>query len=222
MKALIFDFDGLILDTETPDYLSWQEVYQDYGLDLPLELWLTAVGGDSDTDFEPHAYLESNLNAKVDREQIWVRRRKSYLDHLEGQPILPGVEAMLNSGRESGLKLAVASSSPENWVLGHLARLGLRDKFDVIVTADDVEVIKPNPALFLLAAEKMDVSPEEVIVFEDSKNGVVGAKRAGMFIVAVPNEITRHSDLSAADLVLASLAEINLDQILNEAATSNE
>lgn len=213
MKALIFDFDGLILDTELPDYISWQEVYRGYGLELPMELWLTYVGGDSETEFEPHEYLEKKLNIQVDREQIWVQRRKSYLDHLEGLNVLPGVEEMIRAAKEEGLKLGVASSSPDNWVSGHLTRLGLKSWFDRIITADDVEETKPNPALFLLAAEKLGVKPADVIVFEDSYNGVTGAKRAGMFVVAVPNEITRESDLSAADLRLNSLAEISLEAL---------
>ncbi len=213
MQALIFDFDGLILDTELPDFISWQEVYAGFGLELPLDLWLTYVGGDSETDFEPHQYLESNLDIKVDREQIWVQRRKSYLDTLESQPVLPGVEAILQAARDAGLKLGIASSSPCNWVSGHLIHLGLESWFDVIVTADDVEKTKPAPALFLLAAEKLGVDPASTVVFEDSHNGVTGAKRAGMFVVAVPNQITRHSDLSAADLQVASLAEISLEQL---------
>ena len=214
MRGLIFDFDGLILDTEMPDYISWQAVYQSYGAELPLELWCTIVGGDAESDFEPHEYLESIIHSPVDREQIWVTRRKSYLEHLENLPILPGVKQLLDDAKRRAMKLAVASSSPENWVTGHLSRLGLIDYFDAVVTADDVDVTKPDPALFLLAAEKMGVKNEEVIVFEDSSNGVMGAKRAGMVVVAVPNELTRRMDLSEADLYLESLAEIGLDALL--------
>ena len=214
MRALIFDFDGLILDTELPDYLSWQEVYHSYGVELSLEYWCTIVGGNAESDFEPHDYLESLLQNQVDREQIWVSRRKSYLEHLENQPILPGVLSLLEEARDSGLKLAVASSSPENWVVGHITRLGLLDYFDVIVTADDVELTKPDPGLFLLAADKMGVQPNEVIVLEDSGNGVKGAKRAGMFVVVVPNEITRTMDLSMSDLRLETLDTINLERLL--------
>lgn len=217
MKALIFDFDGLILDTETPDYHSWQKVYQAYGLELPLDLWLTFVGGTSETTFEPHDYLEKKLNSKVDREQIWVSRRKSYLNHLEDLPVMPGVKELLDASKLRGLKLAVASSSPENWVSGHLTRLELSAYFDAIVTADDVEETKPNPALFLLAAEKLGVQPNEAIVLEDSPNGVNGAKRAQMFVVAVPNSITAGADLSAADLLLPSLDQITLDDLLAKA-----
>ena len=214
MNALIFDFDGLILDTELPDFVSWQEVYASFGIELPLELWLTIVGGLSEAQFEPHEYLESKLNIKVDREQIWVQRRKSYLNHLEDQPILPGVEAILRDASEAGLKLGIASSSPCNWVLGHLTRLGLKSWFDVVITADDVAKTKPDPSLFLLTASKLRVKPSEVIVFEDSLNGVTGAKRAGMFVVAVPNQITKYSDFSAADLCVDSLADLSLDELL--------
>ena len=213
MDALIFDFDGLILDTELPDFISWQEVYQGFGLELPLELWLTTVGGLSEATFEPHEYLEEHLNITVDREQIWVQRRKSYLDHLDGQGAMPGVEAILRAAKESRLKLGIASSSPDNWVSGHLTRLGLKSWFDLIVTSDDVEKTKPDPALFLLAAEKLGVEPKESVVFEDSHNGVIAAKRAGMFVVAVPNQITKHSDLSAADLQVESLEEVTLDHL---------
>jgi len=175
------------------------------------------VGGNAESDFEPHEYLEALIQKQVDREQIWVRRRKSYLEHLETQPILPGVLSLLDRAREYGLKLAVASSSPENWVVGHLTRLGLLDYFDAVVTADDVELTKPDPGLFLLAADKIGVKPNEVIVLEDSSNGVKGAKRAGMFVVVVPNEITRKTDLSLADLRLEALDTIDLETLLETA-----
>lgn len=214
MRALIFDFDGLILDTELPDYISWQEVYHSYGVELPLEKWITIVGGTAESDFEPHEYLEELIGTKVDREQIWVSRRKSYLEHLENQPILPGVLTYLEEAKKQGLKLAVASSSPENWVIGHLSRLDLKDYFDVICTADDVEQTKPNPTILLLTAEKVGVQPEEVIVLEDSYNGVLAARRAGMFVVAVPNQVTGQADLSQANLILASLEEMPLKDLM--------
>jgi HAD superfamily hydrolase (TIGR01509 family) len=216
MKALIFDFDGLILDTEMPDYHSWQLVYQSYGVELPLEKWNLIVGGNAESDFDPHDYLEDLIGKKVDREQIWITRRKDYLDNLEQQPILPGVEEYLKDARRLNLKLAVASSSPENWVVGHLTRLNLIDFFEVIVTADDVEKTKPDPELFLLAAERLGAAPEEVIVLEDSHNGVVGGKRAGMYVVAVPNPLTAEMDLSQADLQLESLADLSLEGLLEK------
>ncbi len=215
MRGLIFDFDGLILDTEMPDFISWQGVYQEHGAELPLENWATIVGGKAESDFDPYDYLETLIDRQVDREAIWIKRRKDYIEHLESQPILPGVESYLADAKKLGLKLGVASSSPENWVIGHLTRLGLVEKFDAICTADDVENTKPDPALFLLTAEKMNATPDEVIVFEDSPNGVLGAKRAGMFVVAVPNPLTSQLDLSHADLILGSLEELSLEELID-------
>ncbi len=216
MQALIFDFDGLILDTEMPDYNSWQAVYKEHGCELKLEMWASIVGGRAESDFDPYDYLESCISKKIDREGIWIRRRKDYLENLESQPILPGVETYLADANKLGLKVGVASSSPENWVVGHLTRLGLADEFPVVCTANDVENTKPDPTLFLMTAEKLGVTPDEVIVFEDSPNGVLAAKRAEMFVVAVPNPLTAQLDLSQADMVLDSLEEISLGDLLEK------
>lgn len=216
MKALIFDFDGLILDTEMPDCHSWQMVYRSYGVELPLEKWATIIGGTAESDFDPHDYLEALTGQTIDREQVWIDRRKDYMKHLAQQPILPGVEEYLETAHWMGLPVAVASSSPENWVEGHLARLGLREYFLEVVTADDVEHTKPDPALFLLAAERLGILPAEVVVFEDSQNGVLAAKRAGMYVVAVPNPLTAEMDFSRADMKLNSLADLPLKQLLEK------
>jgi HAD superfamily hydrolase (TIGR01509 family) len=215
VRGLIFDFDGLILDTEMPDYVSWQGVYREHGTELPLECWATILGGKAESDFDPYDYLEEQINKKIDREAIWIKRRKDYIEHLESQPIMPGVEDYLRDAKEIGLAIGIASSSPENWVVGHLTRLGLIDHFDVVCTADDVENTKPDPALFIMTAEKMGVTADEVIVLEDSPNGILGAKRAGMFVVAVPNPLTEQLDLSQADMVLNSLADLSLEALIN-------
>jgi HAD superfamily hydrolase (TIGR01509 family) len=214
MKALIFDFDGLIVDTEMPDYISWQEIYQQHGCELPLDLWASIVGGTAESDFEPHEYLEELVGGQVDREAIWIKRRKSYLENLESQPVLPGVLDYLQTAQRLGLKLAIASSSPESWVVGHLTRLGLSSYFEVVCTADDVERTKPDPSLFLLAAEKVGANSDEIIVFEDSPNGVRAANRARMFVVAVPNPLTAQLDFGEPDLRLDSLAEISLEALI--------
>lgn len=217
MQALIFDFDGLILDTEMPDYTSWQAVYTEHGCELKLEMWASIVGGRAESDFDPYDYLESCTSTEIDREGIWIKRRKDYLETLESQPILPGVETYLVDAKKMGLKVGIASSSPECWVVGHIIRLGLVDGFEVICTADDVENTKPDPALFLMAAEKLGAAPDQVIVFEDSPNGILGAKRAEMFVVAVPNPLTAQLDLGQADIVLGSLEEMSLGELLEKA-----
>ena len=214
IKALIFDFDGLIIDTEIPDYASWQAVYAQYGQALPVAMWGQIVGGTGASDFDPHRYLEELSGQSLDREEVWINRRTAYLDSVAEQPILPGVKDYLDGAKDRGLKLAVASSSPDNWVSGHLTRLCLIDYFDAIKTADDVARTKPDPELYLAALAALDVAAAEAVVFEDSGNGVRAAKAAGIYTVAVPNGLTAQLTIEGADLRLNSLAELSLDELL--------
>ncbi|MBW8010762.1 MAG: HAD family hydrolase [Chloroflexi bacterium] len=216
MKALIFDFDGLILDTEMPDFQSWQNVYRERGVELPLEKWGSIVGGNAASDFDPYDYLEELTGQKVDRDAIWIKRRKDYLATLETQPILPGVQGYLDDAKELGLKLGVGSSSPESWVVGHLTRLILVDYFDTICTADDVEKTKPDPELFLSVLAELDTSADQAVVFEDSPNGVLAAKRAGIYCVCVPNQLTSQLPMDTADLTLNSLEDLSLEALLEK------
>lgn len=216
IKALIFDFDGLIVDTEWPDYESWQQVYQQYGCDLVVEKWGQIVGGTGASDFDPHEHLEELCGKSLDREEVWISRRKQYLDELSTQPILPGVLETLDEAERRGLQLAIASSSPENWVRGHLARLGIYQRFGVIKTADDVKRTKPDPELFVAALDALSLKSDQAVVFEDSPNGVKAAKAAGLFCVAVPNKLTAQLPLEHADLRLNSLAEMSLADLLHK------
>lgn len=218
IKALIFDFDGLILDTELPDYASWQQVYQQHGCELEVELWGQIVGGTGASDFDPHNHLERLSGKTLDREEVWISRRKQYLEVLHQQPLLPGVVELIDAAEDLNLKLGVASSSPENWVRGHLARLGLYQRFDVIKTADDVKRTKPDPELYLAAMAALDIKPGEGIVFEDSPNGVRAAKAAGLFCVAVPNGLTGQLQFEGANLRQNSLAEVNLKELVRIAS----
>lgn|SRR5574341_135854 len=219
IKALIFDFDGLILDTETPDYHAWQQIYRNYDLDLPMDIWLQVVGsGFSSHSFDPYLDLESRLDGTFDRAATAARHHALQDSIIASTSALPGVEAMIAAGKQRGLKLAVASSSHFDWVGSHLKRLGLFHHFDAIRTADDVERIKPAPDLFLAALDALGVRSQEAIVFEDSANGIRAAQQARIFAVAVPNELTRHLDLSFADLRLPSLDALSLDEVLSRIA----
>lgn len=218
IRALIFDFDGLIIDTELPDYESWQEIYRSYGYELPLETWGQIVGGTGASDFDPHTHLEKLCGKKLDREEIWIGRRKQYLDTISTQPLLPGVLDYLDEAERIGLKLGVSSSSPENWVRGHLARLGLYQRFQAIKTADDVTRTKPHPELYLKTLEALSVKSDEAIVFEDSPNGVLASKAAGVFTVAVPNKVTAKLPMQGADLRLDSLEDLRLSELLKKVA----
>jgi len=215
IRALIFDFDGLILETEGPSYKSWEEVYQSFGLTLPFSTWSTIIGT-TQGEFNPRIELQRQVKEWVDWDAVESRRQTSEQALIEVQPVLPGVEQYLHDAKRLGLYLGLASSSSCNWVVGHLKRLGLEDHFDCICASDDVQCTKPDPELYHCVLRGLGVSADEAIALEDSPIGIRAAKQAGIFCVAVPNPLTSQLILSQADLLLGSLAEIPLEQLLNK------
>lgn len=213
LQAIVFDFDGTILDTETPEYETWQETYRGHGVELPLAEWVRCVGGGSEL-FNPYDYLEELAGCPVDRDEIRAVRRQRFLDRVQAQPVMPGVLALMDAAEEQGLKLAVASSSTRDWVESNLQRLGLRARFGAVLTAADVARVKPDPALYQMAAEALGVAPARALAIEDSYNGLLGAKGAGLSCVVVPNAITRQLDFAQADLCLASLDSLPPAELL--------
>jgi HAD superfamily hydrolase (TIGR01509 family) len=212
IRALLFDFDGLVVDTETPSFASWQFVYREHGQELPLERWAAIIG--TIGGFEPLDYLEE-LHGPIDRQAVKERRYEHELELLEIEDLRPGILEYLEEAGRLGLKRAIVSSSSQQWVNRHLTRLEQAEHFDEIVTADlDEERAKPRPTLYLEALERLGVSDNEAIAFEDSPNGVKAAKAAGIFTVAVPNGVTSSLGLDEADLVLDSLAEMPLRKLL--------
>ncbi|MBV9709453.1 MAG: HAD family hydrolase [Ktedonobacteraceae bacterium] len=215
MKALIFDFDGLILDTEVSELQSWREIYAEYDAALPLEQWAACIGSGSDS-FDPCAYLEAQVGHPIERKDILARRRKRRLELLAAEVVLPGVEAYLRDAKRLGLKPGLASSSSRDWVYGHLSRLGIADSFDCIKCGDEVTHKKPDPELYLSVLSCLEVPAEQAVALEDSPNGVLAAQRAGIFCVAIPNPVTSQLDLAHADLRLQSLALMPLEDLIAE------
>ena len=212
LRALIFDFDGLILDTETPLKLSWQNIYRQHGLVVPAEEWAGLLGAFADP---PQAYdlLERHLGRPIDRESIRLERLRYEMELLAGEEVLPGVRRLVSEARDRGIRLAVASSSDRAWVGDHLVRLGLRPFFDVVVCAEDVEHTKPAPDLYAAALDDLQVTAGEAIALEDSVHGAQSAKRAGLYCVVIPNRVTRHLPNPHADLILQSLSDTTLDSL---------
>jgi HAD superfamily hydrolase (TIGR01509 family) len=214
IRALILDFDGLILDTEGPAYQAWVEVYEEFGAELPLSVWQTWVGG-SVHGFDPCGYLEGQLGRAVDRETLTERALAREGELIGAKGILPGVEEYIADAKRLGLKLGVASSSDREWVFRYLEQLGLREQFESIKCEDDVERVKPAPDLYLAVLDELGVRPEEAIALEDSPNGITSAQAAGLFCVVVPNPLTRQLHTDHADLHLNSLADMPLEALLS-------
>ena len=210
-RALIFDFDGVIVDTETSALALTQEMYSEHGVELESDAWHAAVGS---RGYDLYEGLQRSVGRPLDLDGLRSEFAERHTANTSVLDTMAGVRERIAEAQGLGLRLAVASSSGDGWVKGHLSRLGLLDSFDAVRTREDVEQTKPHPALFLLALEALGVEAAEAIVFEDSPNGVTAAKAAGIYTVAVPNSTTVSLPLGHADLVVASLAEVTLAQLV--------
>jgi len=213
IQALIFDFDGLLVDTETPAFESWRALYAAYGHELTLELWQGALG--TSHGFDAAAHLAELATHPIDRAALLARRLAAKHALSAAQPLLPGAREILAQAHELGLPCAVASSSSREWVVGWLRHHSIDDQFACVRSADDVLLTKPAPDLFLSAAAGLGVPPERCLVFEDSPNGILAARAAGMRCVAVPGAITRRITLPSADLVIESLDAVPLAELVS-------
>jgi len=212
IKALIFDFDGLILDTESPEVDVWTQIYAEHGYKFPFNDWVQTVGGYGISNFDAAEHLSFLSQGRLDSASMRSRHRSDSDALTLQKPILPGVMDYIREAKRLGLKLAIASSSQHAWVDTHAKRLGIFYYFDQIICSDDVGPgrTKPNPDLFLLTLKRLQARKNEAIVFEDSPNGVKAANRAGIFVVNVPNSITSQLKIEGAQLRLRSLEEMPL------------
>lgn len=214
IRALLFDFDGTVIDTELPAFTAWQEVYRQHGHELTLDAWagcLGTIGG-----FEPLAHLEDLVGSPVaDREALDTRRRARQLELVAAEVLRPGLDAYLERAAELGIRIAIVSSDEDAWIASNLARVGRSDGWAHVVCANgDATRAKPHPCLYEEALAALGISAGEAVAFEDSPNGIRAAKSAGIFCVVVPNAVTRPLDLSGGDLLLESFEDLSLDDVL--------
>jgi HAD superfamily hydrolase (TIGR01509 family) len=211
-RALVFDFDGTLADTESAVLQSWREVFRDHGVELPMEAWYAVIGTQHTTP-AMFALLAEHVPG-IDPEALRPVTRARVLKLLEKLGPREGVRSYLEDARKNGLKLAVASSSSGAWVNPHLERLGIDGYFDAVLTGD-LHKAKPDPDLYLAALDALGARPQETIAFEDTPHGVTSAKAAGLTCVAVPNAITESLDFGQADVVLPSFTAKPLEALLS-------
>jgi HAD superfamily hydrolase (TIGR01509 family) len=213
VRALLFDFDGLIVDTESPSLAAWRYVYEQHGHELMLDRWSAAIG--TVGGFDPLAHLESLVGSPLERDALQARRLEHELTLVEAEQLRPGVAEYLADAERLGLRKAIVSSSSRPWIDRHLGRLERLYGWDAIVTADgDRARAKPNPTLYLEALDLLEAGADEAIAFEDSPNGIRAARGAGLYCVGVPNPVTAALGLDEADLVVDSLASLPLAALI--------
>jgi HAD superfamily hydrolase (TIGR01509 family) len=208
MQALIFDFDGTLLDTETPEFLTWQELYRQHGHELDPQDWGRGIG--TWGGFDPWLDLETKIGHALPRDTLQAEHRKEVLERIAKSELLPGTKDLLLEAKQAGLKLAVASSSDYDWVSGWTQQHEIFGLFDAFATRYEVENVKPDPALFLLALHKLGLEPKQALVFEDSPNGAKAALAGGIPCVVVPNSVTRHLEFPNGVVRLETLAGVTL------------
>jgi HAD superfamily hydrolase (TIGR01509 family) len=218
VDVLIFDFDGLIVDTESAIYQAWRELYESQGHDLPLSTYVQCVGSTFHS-YDPVRALEELVGGEIQWPELLETKDARIRELHEEADTLPGIRELLVQARSEGIPCAVASSSARSWVAGWLERLGILEAFNFICSRDDVPRAKPAPDLFLEVLRVFGAPPHRALVLEDSYNGLKAARAAGIACVVVPNAITAESDFSGAAKVLPTLGSVRLDglrQILTD------
>jgi HAD superfamily hydrolase (TIGR01509 family) len=213
IRALVFDFDGLIVETEEPIFRAWQRIYREHGQELPLDRWVTIIGTAAGA-FDPVQHLEALVGRPLERRHFDELERRYYQEVTAMQRLMPGVTEYLRDARLRQLRVAIASSSSRTWIVEHLERFGIADAFDAIVCRDDVTRTKPDPELYRRAVSQLEVAASDALALEDSSHGIAAAKAAGLRCVAVPTVMTSGLDFSAADLTIPSLRAVPLADLL--------
>ncbi len=208
--AVLFDFDGVLVDTEWAIYQAWLRTFQAHGHDLPLEVYTRCIGSDFAT-WSPKTHLEDLSGLAFDWHDLDAKRQDAIMAELAGEGTMPGVIRLLENLAACDIRRAVVSSSSHHWVDGWLEKLDFGGHFESVVCRGDAPQIKPAPDLYLEAAKRLRLEPADCLVIEDSLNGMQAAKAAGMNVWIVPNRVTAGLDFSAADRVLTSLVALNTE-----------
>ena len=216
LGAVVFDFDGLVIDSEWVIFETAVAAFAAHGHTLTVEAWSTIVGTNDEHVPDRWARLCEACGvsdfARADYEAAYEAQDRSNRDSL---PALPGVVALVEELASRGVPLGIASSSSRAWLDRHVGRLGLDRHFATLVGADLVGGVgKPAPDVYLKACADLGADPRRAVALEDSAHGATAAKAAGMAVVAVPSRITRWNDFSHADLVVDSLLDLSFERLV--------
>jgi HAD superfamily hydrolase (TIGR01509 family) len=213
IEAVIFDFDGVVFDSETPEYESHRRIYEQCGVTLSVDEWCGVIGTWSEGhDEQWFTRLSERSPGVLARDAYFAERRRIFDEVVPAGP-MRGVRELLTLLRGAGVPTAIASSAPARWVVGSVERIGIRPLFDAVVTGDEVARRKPAPDVYLEAARRLGVPPARSIAIEDSGPGIAAARAAGMKAVAIPHWLTEGHDLSGADLRVAHAGELTLGRL---------
>lgn len=208
MKCIIFDMDGVLIDTEPLHYKVWQEVFAERGLIIDYENYKDCIGSTRKFLYE---LILKNYGRDFRNDPTLPKRFIEIKDKFlneKGIPQIEGVTETVRALHEKGYKLAVASSSPLRYIHFAMEKLGIADCFDLLFSGEQVKNPKPAPDTFLAVSEKLGISPEECVVIEDSENGSRAARAAGMYCLGFANPNSGNQDLSAADEIFYPFSEL--------------
>lgn len=210
--VVIFDFDGLLMDTESTSLKSWQFEWQQWGLELDASTFFVNHGGDITED--RYTQLAKAVGERFDRRRSH-QRRVEFRNRLHASlDLMEGTREWIMQASETGRRIAVASSSPRDWLTSHLDRVGVLGHFEVLAAGDEVTQHKPAPDVYELALSRLHVAHDQAVAVEDTAHGVDAAHAAGLRCIAIPNPFVRAEAVRHADLVLPSAATASLDDAI--------
>jgi putative hydrolase of the HAD superfamily len=211
--AVIFDFDGIVLDSETPEYESHRRIYERCGASLTVDEWCGVIGTWSEGHDEQWFTRLCERSPRAPARDAYFAERRRIFDEIVPADPMRGIGELLAALQRAAVPIAIASSAPARWVVAAVERLRIRPLFGAVVTGDEVAHRKPAPDVYLEAARRLRVDPARSIAIEDSSPGLAAARAAGMKTIVIPHWLTERHDLSGADLTVAHAGELTLDRL---------
>jgi HAD superfamily hydrolase (TIGR01509 family) len=213
IDAVVFDFDGVIIDTETARYEVWMKLFEEYGQILPRDIWVKSIGR-SEYVINPYQLLKNMTGKDIDVDKLRVYEKQLEDEYIAKKPLNPGLIDRINEVKSAGGHLAIASSSSRMYVEKHLRNRDILRYFDLLVCRDDVNRHKPNPEPYRKAVESLGADVSYSFAVEDSPSGIESAVAAGLFCIALAGNMTRDMNLTRAHIIADSLKDITFKSLI--------